>query len=353
MRTMCAAAGRLGAGFSRTPQSTACMRLFCIPFAVMAAPVALSAQTVAPSQALPVRQQVIELQKGWNAVWLEVQPVEANADKLFAGTGVEICARYVRPVTPQQFIKSPAERPFNEPGWGVWYASGREEAVVRTMETIDGSAGYLVFAKEAKRWTVTGTVKFKPVEWRHGAFTMAGFSVDEKAPPRFREFFAGAGGRVGSRIYRLVNGRWQRVEDTALMKSGEACWIYAEGDSHYQGPLTVRVGGGVVDFGTTTGTITLAPENSSGGAQTAVAEWFPGSGAGGGLPVERVEIENVTLKATAVPVSGALETTAAGEASLLRLRIRRDQMTGAVQTGLIRLTDESGAQWWVPVRGSR
>ncbi len=317
---------------------------------------AQSTATVAEPPPLPTRTQVIDLQKGWNSVWLEVDPLYAAAEKVFAGTPVDICARFFRPVTSAEFIKDPAEKPFNQEGWGVWYAPSREDAIVKTLDRVDGHAGYLVHARQAHRWSLTGTVQFKPLEWKHGAFTLAGFAVDDAQPPTFGEYFAGSDGHVGSQVLRLVEGRWQRIQANVPMRAGEACWIYAAGDSHYQGPLTVDLNVSVLDFGATSGSVSLTHVNSSPSAHTITAELVsagssvPGTG---GLPLVQVKVDIPTLSTSTAPVTGALPELESGYADSVRLQVQRGQMTSATQTALLKLSDGNGALVWVPVRASR
>ena len=319
---------------------------------------AASAQTTAPVSGppLPLRTQVIDLQQGWNAVWLEVEPLDAVAEKVFEGTAVDICARFFRPVTSVEFIRDPAEKPFNQEGWGVWYAPSREDAIVKTLDRVNSHAGYLIHATRAARWTVTGKVTFKPLEWKHRSFTLAGFAVDQAQPPTFGDYFAGSAGQVGSQIFRLVEGRWQRTQATATMRAGEACWVYAEGDSHFQGPLTVDLQSGVLDFGDSTGSIGLTHINSSPDAHAVSVEIVnAGSSVAGaaGLPLQQVKLDIPTLTTAASTVSGTGIEVPGGMADTLRLQVQRGLMTSTTQTALLKLSDGRGALAWVPVRASR
>jgi|GEM_PF-2094567 len=57
----------------------------------------------------PFRTQTIQMEAGWNAVYLEIEPLKGAPSELFAGTPIEIAASYFRPVTPMGFIDSPDE----------------------------------------------------------------------------------------------------------------------------------------------------------------------------------------------------------------------------------------------------
>ncbi len=341
----------------KTPSASLCVHLvrsvFSTASMVFLATCLSPGLMAAEAPVLPTRTQVIELHQGWNAVWLEVEPLDLSADVVFAGTAVDVCARFFRPAQTLEFIKDPSEKPFNQEGWGVWYAPAREDALVKTLEHVNGQAAYLIHATQAATWSVTGSVRFKAAEWKHGAFTLAGFSVDAAHPPTFAEFFAGSGGTVGSQIFRLIEGRWQRVLGTETMRSGEACWIYAEGDSHYQGPLTVDLKTAVCDFGSNTGIVSLTHVNTSSVAHTVTAEVVAAGSSPAGaadLPLLRVELDTSTLLTTSSPLTGALPELAVGLADTLPMQVQRGLMTAPVQTALLKLSDGRGALVWVPVR---
>ncbi|MES2572033.1 MAG: hypothetical protein V4710_18505 [Verrucomicrobiota bacterium] len=315
------------------------------------------AQKVSESELpLPVRTQVIELQKGWNAVWLEVEPLDAEPDHLFAGTPVDICARYFRPITSAQFIADPAEAPWNQEGWGVWYSPQRQDAVLKSLHRIQGGVSYLVHSTSAHQWSLPGKVRLHVYRWKHDAFNLVGFSVEAQSPPTFGQFFAGANGKVGSQVFRLVDGRWQRIKDLAstTMRSGEACWIFASGDSAFQGPLRVDLGGiSAIDYGSTLDTIAVTHVNASPVPQQVTAELVAAGSSGGsaaGLPLSKVEVETATLTTAVSPVGGTVAEVASGFAHALRLQVGREAMNAASQTALLRLSNGAGFQVWVPVR---
>jgi hypothetical protein len=311
--------------------------------------------TTAPAPAaLPVRTQVLDLKKGWNAVWLEVEPLENDADKVFAGQAVDVCARYFRPVSSPDYIRNPAEKPFNQEGWAVWYAPSREEAVVRQLGKVNGHAGYLVHATQDFRWSVTGTEEFRPYTWKLGSFTLAGFPVDAENAPTFASYFAGSGGKVGSQIYRLVDGRWQRAALTEKMRAGEACWIYAEGETTYQGPITIEMSAWAVDFGSLDTRRPLTVINTSGAAarlSMEVAEAH--STVVAGLPVAQSEVEISTLNVRTAPLAGSREVLDTGEGDTVHLVVQRGLMTAPVQTALLKISDGVGSHLWVPVRAEK
>ena len=65
-----------------------------------------------------VRIQTIQLEAGWNAVHLAVEPSERAPDVLFADTGVDIVATYDTVGTFGQFSTDPAVDMLRQLGWG-------------------------------------------------------------------------------------------------------------------------------------------------------------------------------------------------------------------------------------------
>lgn len=330
----------------------------CLLTLALLSPAGLTGAQTEAEAPLPVRTQVLELSKGWNAVWLEGEPLDATPEKVFASTPVDICARYFRPVTSTQFIKNPTEAPWNEEGWGVWYAPRREDAVLKSLHRIEGNTGYLVYSTAPYKWSLPGKVRHHVYQWKNEAYTLAGFSVDPQSPPTFASFFAGSAGKTGSSVYRLEEGRWQRIEDLtrATLRNGEACWIFASGDTTYQGPLKVDLGGvPVADFGGTLDLLNVRYVNTSGASRSISMEVVPAtSTAAPDLPLLRRAVESSTLTTSTSAVTGSAGAPLApGYAGRITLQVGRETMTAPRQTALVQISDGAGTIVRVPVRAQK
>jgi hypothetical protein len=309
-----------------------------------------------PVRADVLRTQTIELRQGWNAVFLEVEPPNTNPDAVFAGTPVDVVARYFPMSSPVQFISDPADAPWNKPGWGVWYSTNRPDAFLTSLHALHGNKACLVHATANHLWRVTGKVAFTRIRWQADSFNLLGFPVDEQAPPTFDRFFAGAGGLIGQRIYRLDNkGRWLPVTTptTTTVRTGEAYWVYCQGRTDYQGPLDVKGPGlGMLDFGATGSTLQVDLLNTLSSPASVTVERVSDTG---DLPLARVVRDLSTLQTSypeLAPVT-ALSSLEAGTPDFLRLQVRREAMTAAEQVCLLKLTSSQGVRFWIPVRAAR
>jgi len=296
------------------------------------------------------REQVIHLQRGWNAVFLEVQPAELVPDRLFAGLPVEMVARYFPPRSSVQYISDPAESEWNGPEWGVWHSPSRPESVVGTLKAIHGPASYLIKAEEACVWTVNGRVRWVGRVWRPDSFNLAGFGVRSEGGPTFAQYFAGAQGRVGQRIYELdPQGYWQLVVNpaTTRIEAGRAYWVYCDSLTDYGGPLEVAgVGGEQVELGLRHERLDLEFRNHLSQPLTVRVEV-----AAGDLPLACGGGEGWRMGASwgawEQPVE--LGPVAAGGAEVLRVALRREAMTATAQWRLLKVTTSEGICQWVPL----
>ncbi len=311
--------------------------------------------STASSADAQTRQQTLDLRAGWNAVFLEVEPADPAPQAVFTNTPIDTVARYFSRTSPVQYISDPAEAPWNEPGWGVWYAPSRPESVVSSLHAIHGNKPYLVHTPAAFTWNIVGAVSFQRLSWQADSFNLVGFGVNEQSPPSFQRVFAAAGGRIGERIYRLdAAGKWQpvTVPASAAVRSGEAYWVYCRGKTDYQGPIDLRVPGfNGLDFGTSGSRLALEFFNTSAEAANVTVEVVPGTG---DLPLAQVVRDLSALQTSYPDLQSVTDVPVpAGQVASLPLEVRREALSGTVQSRLFKITTSDGLRYWVPVRAQR
>lgn len=307
------------------------------------------------------RAQTIQLQRGWNAVFLEVSPAESRPSALFAQTPVDIVAGFYQRGSSAQYMTDPGADLFSQAGWGVWYSETRPDAFLKTLHGIYGQQGFLIHAKSDFTWTVTGVVTPGATRWQPNAYNFVGFGVHPVAAPTFAQFFSGSAAHRHNKIYRLASGTWRRVSDASAeaMRSGEAFWIFCDGASTYQGPLrvetTTRLG---VVLGKGTDTMTL--RNDTPNPLTPTVEHV----ASGGTPVpisivvQSVNTTNSAVTSLALPQpAGAwtqpLPPLEGGGAWRVPLTARVQELNANLQSSLLKITTDLGTELWVPVIGVR
>ncbi|WOO41008.1 hypothetical protein [Rubellicoccus peritrichatus] len=193
--------------------------------------------------------QDLTLQPGWNAVWLEVQPVYTSGDDaglpqktedVFNDPDIERVARPKLALGTAEFIADQFEEKYNQADWWVWRRDS--ELNFDTLVHVEGNQPYLVHVDGSGpvNLSITGDVAFFTPTWVAYNYNLVGFSLTQAVT--FSSFFAPADGELPvNKIFRLeANGDWVGVLDTDLMQPGEAYWIYADGPSDYVGPIAVR-----------------------------------------------------------------------------------------------------------------
>jgi len=90
------------------------------------------------------RTQTIQLQPGWNAVHLEVQPQPDGCDTVFAGAPVESVWKWNRRFSTIQFVTDPSTLLPEDPDWLVWLPLSDKKAFLRRLRSLQGNQSYLV-----------------------------------------------------------------------------------------------------------------------------------------------------------------------------------------------------------------
>lgn len=317
--------------------------------------------TVGSVNAEITRTQTINLKPGWNAVYLEVEPVDPAPAKVMAGSPVDIVASYYDPGVSLQFVSNPSVNLFKEAGWGTWYAESRPDAFLGSLHAVYGQRAYLIHATNTFTLSVTGSVVPAQVRWTPDSYNLVGFAVSASAPPTFDQFFAGAPALRHNKIYRLVNNAWRQVTDPTAetMRSGEAFWILCSGGTDYQGPLGVETttsqgvvlgteGDGVVLRNNTSHPISPVVEHVASGSN-AVPLMIVVQAVGG----TSAAIQSMGLPQPAGSWSQALPPLEAGMSIRIPLAARLDDMTLPVHESLLKISTDMGTETWLPVIGTR
>jgi len=306
----------------------------------------------------PFRTQSIELKSGWNAVYLEVEPLDTNPAALFEGTPVEIVAAYFRPSTSLEFIDSPSQLIGDRKGWSVWYAPERDDALLSTLNSLQAHRAYLIYTEADFTWNCSGSPYFDQVQWYANAYCLVGFPVDAANAPTVQNFFAGAAAHQPLKIYRMVNGRWALISDPAatLMEKGRAYWAKSYGASEFSGPFRVEFSGsasGGLIYNESTKARRLILRNVSSYPQeiTLTVE----AGATGKIPMAYVitalnASENVIDKISIpMPEVLTIPSIEPGAAVALDLEVVHEQVSDALLGSNIVIRSDAGLRVDVPV----
>lgn len=226
--------------------------------------------------------QSLHLRYGWNAVWLEVGPVNAEGqpltcDQVFQSNDfvIDRVASPVGQIGTAEFTSDP-ESTFNQGGWDVWAATPQSGETAKIA--VRANHSYLVHVSPKDGATaqdgavagvlgVQGEVVFYQPTWEKGSFNLVGFGI--QGTPTFASLMAGSNivvdGPVGAvpNVQKLdpATGAWVQVKGSDSVESGMAYWInvpYTLPGKGWSGPVETDFAGaitGSMNFGSGPGSL--------------------------------------------------------------------------------------------------
>ena len=342
---------------------------------------------VAPLQA-QTSTQTVTLASGWNAVWLEVAPLDANGlpktpEAVFTDPSIRTI------VTPKPlaslsefFASAPGSiTTFNQDEWQQWKRI--DPSGQNNLAAITGNQAYLVEVTGSSVVTlnISGKVSFFRPTWTPDRYNLVGFGL--KGTPTFDAFFGPSAGKHPiNKIFTLnpATGNWQSVTGSTQMASGRAYWVFSSGPSSYMGPVSVNfemAAAGKLDFGgpidvvvvgsgvsrteldleeivfSNAGSSPATPELDliTPDAASGTLSLFVVNPATTGIAYDRGNQVDSTAGAGASSALG--KTLASGQTGILTVGAKRTWNDGSPRTNLYRLsTSTNGASFWLPVSAS-
>lgn len=306
----------------------------------------------------PYRAQTIELEAGWNAVYLEIEPLETDPSTLFAGTPIEIVAAYFRPVTAMEFIDSPSEVLPDRKGWNVWYAPERDDTLLSNLYLIQAHHAYLIYVEEAYSWTFEGVPFSDSILWHPNSYSLVGFPIHVAEQPTLANFFSGVDAHSPLKVYRMIGGRWALVTnpEEVMMEPGVAYWAYSQGASNFAGPLRVtfsnQAAGGLF-FTEHTDSHKVVFTNESSYPQELTVSLLPGDA--GELPmaylVEALDGPDGPLETLSIPFNGPLSIgpLEPGQSFSVSFQVVQTEVSKPLMGANLSITTDAGLLHEIPV----
>ena len=306
-----------------------------------------------PALAAHEVSQTIELQPGWNAVYLEVQPASNDTVSVFQPLPLSSAWTWIPRDRPAQYIDNLNEALHTDPHWLVFFPTNRYEKMFNDLFRVYANRCYFLKLASASSytWTVTGRPAVPAPFWQPNGYNLAGFPLTPSGPlPSVQQFFASDASLNTQAVYRLgATGAWERVAapGSAAMRAGEALWVYAGGESTYAGPLQVAVSeGDGLDFGGSVDQKTVTLKNL--GAASTVVEVRNVLGASG--PVQYGVTDAGTGSTTWTDLPDPLAfTLPSGSTYGLRLAVQRNEFIGGVYETTIEVSADNGTRVRIPL----
>lgn len=305
----------------------------------------------APAQSLT---QTFNLQPGWNAIWLEVDPPDRTPAVVLGDLNFVSLWTWSERVSATDFIQNPSSSGWNRAQWLAAFPAQSPEAMLGNLHAILPRRAYLVkiAGTNAVDWHVTGTPSLQTTEWLPGRFHLRGLPVDPGAPPTFLGFFRPSPAHYDTRqatlepAYRLKpSGEWVEIDPNAPVRRGEAYWIRARAPSNYQGPFSLEhTSGPGLEFGDAAPRGRLTVRNHS--VLSQVIRFESATDLESPLALDHGSL--------ATPRFTGFQTHEEGVApgGVKHLRLLVDAVPGSfsTHTNIYRASDGQGTMYYLPVR---
>lgn len=191
--------------------------------------------------------QTFNLQQGWNAIFLEVDPATDDVPTEFSTNPGGIIQRfwYWQVDTNSNGLtctdpSDPQCEPDTDTQWRLWQAS-TPSTNVNNLRVLTGGRVYLVETTAAGTVTVRGRPNSLRQMWQDG-LNVVGFHVDPASPPTFAEYLGPSGHHSPFEIYQMSSsGSITRIADptSAAIVPGRGYWVRADGSFIYDGPISI------------------------------------------------------------------------------------------------------------------
>ena len=202
--------------------------------------------------------QTLTIEPGWNAVYFEVHPVPDDPAELFSGIPVESIWAWNKHYTPTQIVVVETVETLmaEQREWLNFFPNGSGKEHLTNLFSITGGQAYLIKlgGNQSVTLPLTGKPAARRLDWMSDAFNLVGFHIDPDTPVTFENFFVGAAAHQDKPVYTLDSaGKWQKVNSAVdTIEAGTAYWVYCQGSSEFNGPLSMLVEQGEsLDYGRT------------------------------------------------------------------------------------------------------
>ncbi len=307
--------------------------------------------------------QTVTLTKGWNAVYLQVEPADPSCEEVFGDWPVTSVSLYNMEQSVARFTESPDE-PVNIADEFLTWTPG-VPAGVNGFNAVLAGHSYLMFASVGCTRNLTGRPAVPRIEWIPGtnACNLVGFRQNGNA--KFGTYLAGAGFNwtklavytvSGTNSIRLaterVGGLTGESLNTALIVPGKAYFIVCDKVSEFSGPVKVSPAGtGGIYFPSNSVYQTLRLKNENGAPLSVTLSMTNSATApSGGVPVLPVLHVFDYLEGW-LPLTNAVQRTLAdGEEWTFPLAVdRTDMIADQPYGGLLVCTDAAGGRVEIPL----
>ncbi len=319
--------------------------------------------------------QSITLNPGWNAVFLEVQPGNADPDFVFSSVPVESVWAWNRHYSSVQFIQDPSQLVPGQPDWLTYLAPDHPARVTRNLFALQGGRAYLIKLKSGSStviWNILGQPVVRQTDWLSDSLNFVGFSLSTGATTTFQDFFSGSPAQSGQPAYQLnAAGQWVLISNPAgtLLQRGHAYWVFCKGASTFSGPvqITLEQWGGL-NYGRLATEQTVRLKNSSASVRTVTVQEIASAQPGdtnspvlaGTVPLSYYMVDATNRIFGWFPLTAPLQriNMQPGEEWVLRLEVNRTSMAaftpppgnnGVLYQSVLRIVDDTGAGGLVPV----
>lgn len=207
--------------------------------------------------------QTVTLQQGWNSVWLEVEPSQADPDLLFAALPVEMVTTFIPVSAKYTSLRDPASDTWKDAEWRTWQPETAAGSFLNNLHQLTAGQGYLIKATTGTTLTIPGTVRLNRFDWRPQSFNLVGLPVDPASPITLGAFFANSPAHTPLRAFRLLNGKWMQASSAEPAVAGRAYWVWCGTGSDHQGPVSLRGGSISLNAADSMGSVEFRPAGAS------------------------------------------------------------------------------------------
>jgi len=303
--------------------------------------------------------QTFTLEPGWNSIYLEIKPDDAEIRSIFDNVEIESVWRYLALDGVTGLPSNPADGLAGIAGWRVYFQTESPDSQLADLSdlfTLRANNAYLIKfnGSQPAVITITGKPVMQKRRWSADAYTLTGLNVDPALSPSFETYFAASEAHASSPVYELgTDGIWRLVDPTAPIRHGRAYWIFTVGASSFQGPLEVLLSPGFseLDFGIAAIGADLIPVNRAASSQEISLTRLPAQPA---VPLYFLDGELFGEDRQYRPLEDAFATTtstltlAPGASARIQVVPRRADMTVGRLEQVLVLTSTDGARVLVP-----